>query len=126
MKTGISGLKVFETWLDVAEEGGGELVEVVLHLPDPGRLKFPNRLVRNRILVLRFPDVAPLFRRPEHFPGSGEESREGQLQDVDERLEFLGQADQEVLVHWKKLSDVIPGSVGDLQWSVLLKQLQHQ
>ena len=99
MKTGFSGLKVFEAGLDFVEEGSRELVEVVLHLPHPGRLQLPDRFVRHRILVLRLPDVAPLLRSPEHFPGPGEEPREGQLQDVDERLEFLGQTHQEIFVH---------------------------
>ncbi len=62
--------------------------------PPAEKTQLPDRRFRNRIFVLRLPDVAPLFRRPEQTSGSGEEPRQRRLKDLDERLELLRQSDQ--------------------------------
>ena len=64
----------------------------------PRRLQLLDGLLRDGILVLRLPDVAPLGRRPEHGPGPGEESRKSRFQNVDERFQVFRQTDEEVLV----------------------------
>ena len=73
------GLEALKARFNFVELSRGELVEVVLHLPHARRLQLPDRLVRNRVLVLRLPDVAQLVRRAEHLPGAGEEPRHRRL-----------------------------------------------
>ena len=88
-----------ELVLDPVEMTERKLVELLLQFPDFAVLHGLDGFVRRRFLVFGFPNVLPSSRVQEHFGRAPEERGQGLLQDVDERLQIFGDADQEVFVH---------------------------
>lgn len=85
--------------LDPVEVCQREFVELLLQLPDLSVFERTDGFVGGQVLVLSLPDVLLLTGVTEHLGSTLKEGRERLLQDLDEGLQILCNADQKVFVH---------------------------